>query len=69
MIMNCSQSKPQIRMPSMQSPASETPSPEPQRIQKSYSLLPKMRNKPLQQLHPMMSEISLDEKRPFAWMR
>ena len=38
MIMNCSQNKPQIRMQLMQSPANVTPSPEPQRIQKSYSL-------------------------------
>ena len=39
MIMNCSQSKPQIRMQLMQSPANEKPSPEQQRIQKFYSLL------------------------------
>ena len=52
MIMNCSQNKPQIRMQLLQSPANGTPSPEQQRIQKFYSLSPKTRNKPLQQLHP-----------------
>ena len=53
----------------MQSPANLTPSPEPQRIQKSYSLLHRTRTKLQQQLHLMMSETSLDEKMPFAWMR
>ena len=68
MIMNCSQNKPQIRMQLMQSPANGTPSPEQQRIQKFYSLLLKTRTKPQQQLHLMMSETFLDEKRLFAWM-
>ena len=46
-----------------------TRQPEQQRIQKFYSLLPKTRNKPQQQLHPMMSENFLDEKRLSVWMR
>ena len=58
----------QIRMQLMQSPANGTPSPEQQRIQKFYSLLLKTRTKPQQQLHLMMSETFLDEKRLFAWM-
>ena len=37
MIMDCSQSKLQMRMQLMQSPANGTPSPEQQRIQKFYS--------------------------------
>ena len=69
MIMNCSQSKLQTRTQLMLSPDSETPSPEQQRTLKCYSLLLKTLNKPLLQLHQMMSQISLDEKMPFAWMR
>ena len=38
-------------------------------IQKFYSLLLKTRTKPQQQLHLIMSETFLDEKRLFAWMR
>ena len=69
MIMNCSQNKPQIRMQLMQSPANGTPSPEQQRIQKSYSLLLRIRITPQQLRHLMMSGTYLDEKRLSAWMR
>ena len=69
MIMNCSQSKLQIRTQLMLSPDSETPSPEQQRRPKFYSFLLKTLNKPLLQPHQMMSQIYLDEKMPFAWMR
>ena len=44
MIMNCSQSKPQIRMKLMQSPANGTPSPEQRLIQKHFSLRPRSRS-------------------------
>ena len=69
MIMNGSQNKPQTRMQLTQSPANGTPSPERQRIQKSYSLLLRIRIK-LQQLRRlMMSETFLDEKRLSAWTK
>ena len=69
MIMNCSKNKPATRMQLMQSPANGTPSPEPQRIQKSYSLLLRTRTKPQQQLHLMMSETFFDEKRLSEWTK
>ena len=69
MIMNCFQNKPQIRMQLMLSPANGTPSPEQQRIQKYCSLSLKIRIKPQQPRHLMMSETCLDVKRLFAWMK
>ena len=69
MIINCSQNKPQTRTQLTQSPANGTPSPERQRIQKSYSLSLRIRIK-LQQLRRlMMSETFLDEKRLSAWTK
>ena len=58
-----------IRMQLMQSPAKGTPSPEQQRIQKFYSLSLRIRIKPQQPRHMMMSETCLDVKRLFAWMK
>ena len=58
-----------IRKQLMQSPANGTPSPEQQRIQKYYSLLLRIRIKPQQLRHLMMSETFSDEKRPSAWMK
>ena len=53
----------------MQSPANGTPSPEQQRTQKYYSLSHRIRIKPQQLRHLMMSETCLDVKRLFAWMK
>ena len=69
MIMNCSQSKPQIRMQLMQSPANGTPSPGQRQTQKCSSPMRRTRIKPQQLRHLMMSEICLDVKRLFAWMK
>ena len=69
MIMNCSQSKPQISMQLMQSPANGTPSPEQQRIQKFYSHSLRIRINLPQLRHLTMCETFLHEKRLSAWMR
>ena len=69
MIMNGSQSKPQIRMQLIKSPANGTPSPEQRLIQKYFSLSLRIWIKPQQPRHLMMSETFLDEKRLFSWMR
>ena len=69
MIMNSSQNKPQIRTQLMQSPAIGTPSPEKQRMQKYYSLSLRIRIKPQQLRHVMMSETCLDVEGLFAWMK
>ena len=69
MIMNCIRKLLMIRKQLMQSPANGTPSPEQQRIQKFYSLLHRIRIKPQQLLHLMMSGTCFCEKRPSAWMR
>ena len=64
MIMSCTRSWLMIRMQLMQSPANGTPSPEQQRRRKYYFLLLRIRIKPQQLRHLMMSETYLDEKRP-----
>ena len=66
-IMNCFQSKLQITMQLMQSPANGTPSPEQRRIQEYFSLSLRIRIKPQQPRHLMMSRTCLDAKRLSAW--
>ena len=69
MIMNGSQSKPQIRMQLIKSPANGTPSPEQRLIQKYFSLSLRIWIKPQQPRHLMMSRTCLDAKRPSAWTK
>ena len=58
-----------IKKQLMQLPANGTPLPEQQRTQKFCSLLLRIRIKPQQLLHLMMSGICLDVKRLSAWMK
>ena len=69
MIMNCSRSKLLIRKHLMQLPANGIPSPEQRQIQKCFSLSLRIRIKPQQPLHLMMSRTCLDVKRLSAWMK
>ena len=69
MIMNCFQNKPQIRRQLLQSPANWTPSPGQRQIQKYFSRSLRIRIKPQQLRHPMMSKTCLDVKRLFSWMK
>ena len=63
MIMNCFQSKLQIRMQLMRSPANGIPSPEQRQAQKNFCPLLRIRIKPLQPHHLMMSRTCLDARR------
>ena len=69
MIMNCFQSKLEIRMQSMQSPANEKPSPGHLQTQRYFCQLLRIRIKPQQLLLPMMSETCLGGKRLSVWMK
>ena len=69
MIMSRTQSLLIIRKELMQSPANGTPSPEQHRIRKYYSFSLRIRIKPQQLRHLLMSGICLDVKRLFAWTK
>ena len=69
MIINSIQSNLQLRMQSMQLPANGTPSPEQRRIQKYFSLSPRIRITPQQPRHLMMRRTCSDAKRLSAWTK
>ena len=68
-IMNCFQSKLEIKMQLMRSPANGKPSPEQRLIQKYFCPLLRIRIKPQQPRHLMMSRTCLDVRRHSAWKR
>ena len=68
-IMNCSKSKMEIKMQLMRSPGNGIPSPEQRQTQKYSCPLLRIRIKPRQQHHLMMSRTCLDVRKHCAWMK